>query len=240
LEIGAMKRGFRGYLAIAGGFDVTPVLGSRSTHLRSGLGGWQGRALIAGDRLPLREPTPSSKESYNLPEPDWPSISQETIRVVFGPQDDRFEEETQRLFTSAEFHIHPNSDRMACILDGPPIPIRGPHDILSDGIANGSIQVSGNGRLTVLMADRQTTGGFPKIATVIGPDLRLLAQRRPGEKIRFRSISVQDAEHAVRLAERTFRQLAAARLTTLANEFDSSSEALLSKNLISGVINARH
>ncbi|TBW35355.1 biotin-dependent carboxyltransferase [Siculibacillus lacustris] len=235
LDFGAISDGMYAYLAVAGGFAIEPTLGSLSTHSRSGIGGFHGRALAAGDRLPLLG-APRGPDLC-LPEADRPR-SDGPVRVVLGPQDDHFTAAGVATFLSAGFRVTSRTDRMGAQLDGPAIEHADGHDIVSDGIVNGSIQVPGNGRPIVLLADRQTTGGYPKIATVIGPDLPKIAQRRPGETIRFVAIGAAEAATAVR----DHHRLATGRLTRLrrvartAEDLDSAF--LLGLDLIGGVCSA--
>lgn len=186
LSLGMARQGCRTYLAAAGGFDVPTVLGSRSTDLKCGIGGYQGRALRAGDILKTG-PAPASyekiKENY-APQPEYGSDM--TVRVIEGPQADYFTPQGLDTFYSAPYMVSEQSDRMGCRLNGPSIEsIRGT-DIVSDGVVFGSIQVTSSGHPIVLMADRQTTGGYAKIATVITEDLPLLVQARPGNIIHFK------------------------------------------------------
>ncbi|KTR06375.1 allophanate hydrolase [Aureimonas ureilytica] len=197
LTIGALRGCVWGYLALSGGIDVPPVMGSRSTHLRSGIGGHAGRRLQAGDRLPLGRAAPAPLLALRRPLRQRPAG---TLRVVPGPQDDRFGAEVLRLFLSAPFILSSARDRMAQVLDGPVLAAGGGHDIVSDGTCAGSIQVPASGRPLVLMAERQTTGGYPKIATLASVDLPGLAQRPTGRHVRFRAVSQAEAEDALIVA----------------------------------------
>ncbi|HBF32508.1 biotin-dependent carboxyltransferase family protein [Rhizobium sp.] len=190
LKIGACRQCVWGYLAVAGGFDVTPVLGSRSTHLRSGLGGYRGRKLQAGDQLPLSSQPPAAHRRLGLP---W-KRSSGPIRVIPGPQDDYFSEDVRGVFFSSSFTLSSSRDRMAQILEGPMISAERGHDIVSDGTCPGSIQVPSSGQPIVLMAERQTTGGYPKIATIASIDLPRLAQMPSRQHVRFTAISQAEAE----------------------------------------------
>ncbi|MDO4321507.1 MAG: biotin-dependent carboxyltransferase family protein [Lachnospiraceae bacterium] len=186
LSLGIAKRGCRTYLAAAGGFDVPPVLGSRSTNLKCGFGGYQGRALASGDVLKLGIPgVPYEKIKENrIPCPDYPSDI--IVRVIEGPQAELFTPQGLDTFYSASYTVSEQSDRMGCRLNGTAIESIHGTDIVSDGIVFGSVQVTSSGQPIVLMADRQTTGGYAKIATVITEDLPLLAQARPGDTIYFK------------------------------------------------------
>lgn len=236
LTFGAPGRGLRAWLAVAGGFAVAPMLGSVSTHTRTRLGGLDGNPLAAGDLLPLRAPEPVGRP-LTLPQAHWPRFGG-SIRVVLGPQADSFTEEGLRTFLSATYTLTARADRMGCHLDGPPIAHAEGFNIVSDGIVNGSIQVPGHGRPLILLADRHTTGGYPKIATVISADFGRLAQVRPGETIRFESVTVDEAQSLARDAKSALT----ARLTALvpAGGGDLDSGFLLSCNLIGGVVSANH
>lgn len=190
VSIGALKGATWGYLAISGGIDVSPVLGSRSTHLRTAIGGFEGRALIDGDRLPLGQNSDGNPMHMTqvLPRHHRP------ICVVPGPQDDYFAQETMEMFFSRPFRIGSMRDRMAAILDGPPLIAAAGHDIVSDGTRAGSIQVPSSGRAILLMADCQTTGGYPKIATVASADFPRVAQLPSGASFRWRRISPEQAD----------------------------------------------
>lgn len=199
VRIGAMADAVWGYLAISGGIETPVVMGSRSAHLRSGLG----EALKEGAHLPLgacdpRGPTFAVRPpSVELPAPH-------DVRVVLGPQQDHFAPAVLERFVTARFTVTPRRDRMAMVLEGPPLPASGGHDIVSDGTVAGSIQIPGSGQPIVLMAEAQTTGGYPKIATVIGADLPRLAQMPSGTTFRFRPVTRDMAEDiwiARRLAE---------------------------------------
>ncbi|MBO9187525.1 biotin-dependent carboxyltransferase family protein [Rhizobium sp. L80/93] len=197
LAIDALRDCVWGYLAISGGIDTVPVLGSRSTHLRTGLGGYEGRRLEIGDRLPLGDAAPLPNLALRQPF----RRSGGPIRVICGPQDDYFSNAAVETFLEASFVVSAARDRMAQMLDGPPIAADGGHDIVSDGTSAGSIQVPSSGRLIVLMAERQTTGGYPKIATVASVDLPRLAQAVSGRSIRFARIAQEQAEELL-VAER--------------------------------------
>jgi allophanate hydrolase len=154
LKIGALRQAVWGYLAISGGIETPKVLKARSTHLRSALGGYQGRRLAIGDALPLGKAKKSSLLALRKPF----SRSNGPVRVVPGPQAEHFDCAAWRSFLKQPFRVTPSRDRMAQVLDGPAIHAFGGHDIVSDGTVAGSIQVPSSGRLIVLMAERQTTG----------------------------------------------------------------------------------
>lgn len=204
IHVGQAKAGFQAYLALAGGIDLPPVLGSRATYLRGRLGGLEGRALKKGDLLPLgRLPFPLDGLEGQTVRPElMPSFSAEVeVRVILGPQDDCFTPEGIAAFLTGPYQVTPQADRMGYRLEGPKVPHKRGHDIVSDGIPLGGIQVVGEGQPIILLVDRQSTGGYTKIATVISLDIGRVAQARPGDQIRFRQISVAEAHRLLREAE---------------------------------------
>jgi antagonist of KipI len=197
------RDGLRAYLAVTGGIDVPVVLGSRSTYTRSKLGGVDGRPVRAGDALHVAAPRPVLLGgALRLPTSNQPTYGHvHRLRVVPGPQDDRFTADGIRTFLSATFVVTPQSDRMGCRLAGPAIEhVRGA-DIVSDGTPFGAVQVAGDGAPIVLLADRGTAGGYTKIATVIGPDIPQLAQAAPGDTVTFTDVTLDEAYAAVRQEE---------------------------------------
>lgn len=208
LRFGRLRRGFRAYLALAGGWDVPTVMGSRSTLHRAGLGGYAGRPLRHGDLLAAGV-TGTAAAAVTAPylvpplgtvPADWFAyLDESAVRVVPGPQSELFTG-LEPLLTG-EYTVKPDSDRMGVRLDGPRLKAPGGHDIISDGIALGSIQVPADGYPIVMMADHQTAGGYPKPATVITSDLRILAQRKPGDRIRFIAVEARAGARARRQQE---------------------------------------
>ena len=221
LETGAFSAGLRGYLCVQGGIDTPPVLGSRSTDTKCRIGGHDGRALQKGDTLPIGK-TPAGydlnramRAARTLAEKPWllrPRTAHAwlgdqvipLLRAVPGPQDDAFTPDGLRAFFSGLYAVTPDSNRMGVKLSGPAAETKHGSDILSDGIVEGSVQISANGQPILMLADHQTTGGYAKIATVIAPDLSAAAQLRPGEAVAFRPVDVQTA---VRLCRETAQQL---------------------------------
>ena len=210
VTVGAVRRGVRAYLAVAGGIDVPPVLGSRSTHVRAGVGGLDGRPLAGGDRLPVgrTEGDVARWAGRSVPERLRPHRRSGPIRVMAGPQADAFSRRGLRDFFFGRFRVSARADRMGVRLEGPPIRARGGYDIVSEATAPGSVQVTGDGQPLVLLAERPTTGGYPKIATVITADLDVMGQLRPGQWVRFLEVGEAEARRA--LAERQ-RRLEAVR-----------------------------
>ena len=178
------------YLAVEGGVAVPLVLGSASTYVRAGIGGLEGRLLRRDDFVPLGiERAPERIELW-LPTP-LDAARDQPIRVIPGPQQECFAEEAVTVLLSAEFRVSKNTDRMGMRLDGPLLRHRDGWDIVSDAIATGAIQVPGSGQPILLLADHQTTGGYPKIATVISADLPVVGRRRPGDALRFAAVSIE-------------------------------------------------
>jgi biotin-dependent carboxylase-like uncharacterized protein len=191
--------GISAYLAVEGGMGVPTMMGSRATYVRAGLGGLSGGALRTGDAVPLAyEASPERDEvglhgvGFGLPE---------CVRVVLGPQDDHFTDAAIRAFLHATYSVTPASDRMGLRLSGPRLEHSKGFNIVSDGIPPGAIQVPGDGQPIVLLADRQTTGGYPKIAAVISADLPALGRVGPGARLRFAAVTVAEAEMARRMLE---------------------------------------
>jgi biotin-dependent carboxylase-like uncharacterized protein len=212
LSFGEPRDGMRAYLAVAGGIDVPVVLGSRSTYARSKLGGVEGRPIKASDVLQVCGERPVLLGgALQMPEVNRPTYGHShTLRVVLGPQDDRFTAVGIDTFLSSAYTVSPQSDRMGYRLTGPTIEhLRGP-DIVSDGTPFGAVQVAGDGVPIVLLADRGTAGGYTKIATTIGPDLPRLAQALPGDTVRFARVDLEAAYEAVREQERQLASIAAA------------------------------
>jgi antagonist of KipI len=195
---GGARDGLRAYLAVAGGVDVPLVLGSRSTFTRGGLGGIDGRPLRAGDRIKTMGEPPERVEGRRFPRELVPAFGHHhSVRVVLGPQDDAFTADGVATFLSAPYIVSAKSDRIGCRLEGPRVERRGSPDIISDGIPFGAVQVAGDGLPMILVADRGTTGGYTKIATVISADLPRVAQALPGDRISFRAVSLDEAHRAL-------------------------------------------
>jgi len=189
LILGPTKNFARGYLAVAGGVQVQPFLGSASTHLLSALGGFEGRALRKGDVLSLGEPTKKIRKrriSLNVLQSLQPG---RVLRVTEGPQGDQFPGEVWERFLQATFRVTEESDRMGLRLEGPSLAIPGGGKMITEGVCLGAIQVTPSGQPIVLSVEQQTTGGYPKIANVIGVDLHRLGQLRPRDEIRFERTS---------------------------------------------------
>jgi antagonist of KipI len=211
VRFGARRGGARAYLAIEGGIGVPPVLGSRSTHLPSAMGGLDGRPLRAGDRLPLgkrgRESFPLMRGPEKTPDPFFGAGPFFTLRVLPGPQSDRFASDALDVLQSAPYVLDINSNRMGFRLQGPTLRHAGDAEMLSDATPVGAIQVPAGGQPILLMADRQTTGGYPNIATVISADIGLAGQLAPGDSISFVVCNLREAMAALIAREQALMAL---------------------------------
>jgi antagonist of KipI len=212
LAVDAPTNGARAWLAVSGGLDVPVVLGSRATDLRGNFGGFEGRALRDGDLLPLGAPERRRLQCGGSWVSDWAApanwaatASQDAVlRVVRGPDWDRFSAEAQRSLLSAPFSVTPESDRMGAQLEGAELKRDEENDLLSEAVVPGTLQVPPNGQPILLLADCQTIGGYPKIAHVITVDLPIAAQLGPGRAVRFQEVPVAAARDLLRQREEDF------------------------------------
>jgi biotin-dependent carboxylase-like uncharacterized protein len=195
LKFGSARTGSRGYIAFSSYLDIPVVMGSRCTNMKSSLGGFKGRKLQQDDYIGFR-----IKRRYlpfflsrKLDINEFDQMDAE-LRVVMGPQDDLFTKQGIETFLNNEYTVTSDFDRMGCRLDGPFIASKDGSDIISDGIAFGAIQVPAHGKPIILLSDRQTTGGYAKIATLASVDIPKLVQRKIDDKVRFRAITVQEAQ----------------------------------------------
>ncbi|WP_281885078.1 biotin-dependent carboxyltransferase family protein [Paenibacillus sp. YYML68] len=229
LRIGAARAGVRAYLAVAGGFAVPAVLASRSTHARARLGGFAGRPLAPGDRLPLGAlprrsaalmawlAARAAASDKLLAAAPWalaegakpPYAEHPAVRAVRGREAERFETAGLEAFFGAPYRLSPQSDRMGCRLEGPRLALQEPLEMLSEAVVPGTVQVPPDGQPIVLLADAQTTGGYPRIAQVAAVDLPLVAQARPGARLRFIEITHREAERLYLEREQLLVSLAA-------------------------------
>jgi len=227
---GAAGPGARVYLAVAGGLAVPKVLGGFGTYVRGRFGGFGGRPLAAGDRLPVGRPS-AEAEAFastaaavfrNSAEPAWTvpwsatvyssfwrPVDEPVLRVMMGPEAQWFTEESLRAFVQERFRVSPASDRMGCRLEGPVLRLAEPREMASTAVMFGTIQVPPNGRPVLLSADCQTTGGYPRIAQVISADWPVVGQLRPGDVVRFEPVTAEEAETALFEEERALRELEA-------------------------------
>lgn len=207
LKFGRIVLGARAYVAVAGGILTTPVLGSRATHLVCRMGGFEGRAVLPGDRLPvLARPTPRPlRKAVGL---NLPTGGRARLRVVAGPQDDWFHADAFTAMAGVSFRVSPRSNRMGYRLEGPPLERTREGELISEPVGMGAIQVPAAGEPILLMADRQTAGGYPKIGHVISADLPLAGQLAPGDFIQFILCTRQDAVTALIARERQLLRFA--------------------------------
>ena len=202
LKFSVPKSGCRAFIAFAGGLDVPQVMGSRSTYMKAKIGGLDGRKLAKDDVIPFRAPKAALKDMADRHlYPEFQAQKNYRIRVVMGPQDDYFTAEGIDTFLSKTYTVTQEFDRMGCRLEGDVIAHKVGGDIISDGISFGAIQIPSSGQPIIMLADRQTTGGYTKIANVITADFRIMAQLKAGDKVHFEKISVQDAQNIL-LAQR--------------------------------------
>jgi biotin-dependent carboxylase-like uncharacterized protein len=230
LKLGVARGGSFSYLAIEGGIAGEPMFGSLAVNARAGLGSPYPRPLQAGDELQVAVASGAPERRIDLP-----VALVGPIRVVMGPQDDEFGDGLN-LFLDSEWKISATSDRMGYRLEGPVIKHLHGHNIVSDGTVNGSIQVSGNGQPIVLMSDRGTSGGYPKIATVITADFGRFAQIPAGTGFRFKAIGIAEAQGEARQFAELLRSLPD-RIRPI-ESFDLNIEALRDANVAGAAVSA--
>lgn len=221
------------YLAVEGGIAAPLCLGSASTYVPSRIGGLNGGLLQPGDILPVQIGDTAQRPERMLAQPFGAELDA-SIRVALGPQNDHFTEEAIATLLSSDYTISPHADRMGFRLQGPKLQHVKGFNIVSDGIIAGSIQVPGSGEPIVLLADAQTTGGYPKIATIISADVPVIGRRRPGARVRFTAVTQEEGEAARRTQEQEIMQsIADMRDSAQAQGLDRA--ALYSANLVGGV-----
>jgi antagonist of KipI len=207
VQFGRRRAGARAYLAIAGGVQTPPVLRSRATHVVSAMGGFEGRALMAGDRVPIQA-TPAPGTVRRASGLTLPASGRARLRLLPGPQSEWFDAAAHRALTSVSFRVSPRSNRMGYRLEGPPL-VRGRSDeAISAPLAFGTVQVPAAGEPILLMADRQTAGGYPQIASVIAAEWPVAGQLAPGDFIEFAFCTRQDAAAALIARERPLLRIA--------------------------------
>lgn len=209
LSFGSAVSGLRTYIAVVGGIDVPVVMGSRSTNLSSGFGGYQGRPLKKNDILSSKKHPDSLPRDVRIFDADWiPAYPGSWfLRVIWGPQDDHFPGESRNRFLSASYKMSSNSDRTGIRLQGPAIRQKPDIEasIISEGVISGSVQIPGDGKPIIILGET-VTGGYRKIATVIAADLPLLGQIKPGDAVRFRAVSLEEAHQALAGVEEKIRK----------------------------------
>ena len=194
LKLRAARTGCRTYVAFAGGLDVPEVMGSRATGVQNRVGGLEGRKLAKGDELPFLAPkTALPRMEERRTSHPMPAGKERVLRVILGPQDDAFTQQGLDTFLGQPYQVTNDFDRMGCRLDGPVIQQKVDGNIISDGMVTGAVQVPTSGLPIIMLAERQTVGGYTKIATVITADLPVIGQCRPGDTIRFQSVPVSQA-----------------------------------------------
>ncbi|MDD5545037.1 MAG: biotin-dependent carboxyltransferase family protein [Acidobacteriia bacterium] len=207
LNFGPCRSGCRTYLSIGGGFDVPEVLGSRSTHVRTQLGGLEGRALRKGDVLRHGENrTNSAPRAFESPMVHQ-ILTSKILRILPGPQSDRVEPESLKIFEQQKYRVSTRSDRMGIRFEGASLRHLGGADIVSDALPYGTIQLPADGLPILLTADRQTTGGYPKIAILVTADFPVAGQLKPGDEVKFQGISSIDSTLALRTLEAALNSL---------------------------------
>ncbi len=231
LKLGMARGGSFSYLAIEGGIAGEPMFGSLAVNARAGLGSPYPRPLQAGDELQAAAGSGAAERRIELP-----TAVAGPIRVVMGPQDDEFDDDDIKLFQDSEWKISATSDRMGYRLEGPGMRHLHGHNIVSDGTVNGSIQVPGNGQPIVLMSDRGTSGGYPKIATVITADFGRFAQIAAGTAFRFKAVSMAEAQAEARKFAELLRTLPD-RLRPV-ESFELNIEALQDANVAGAAVSA--
>jgi biotin-dependent carboxylase-like uncharacterized protein len=231
LTLGFARGGSFSYLAIEGGISGEPVFGSLAVNARAGLGSPYPRPLQAGDELQTAAASGAAERRIGLP-----AAADAAIRVVMGPQDDEFDDIQKKLFLDSEWKISATSDRMGYRLEGPVIKHLHGHNIVSDGTVDGSIQVPGNGAPIVLMPDRGTSGGYPKIATLISADFGRFAQTPAGKVFQFKAVGMAEAQNEARKFAELLRALPD-RLRAI-ESFDLNIEALHDANLAGSAVSA--
>jgi len=235
IRVGSLRNGACLYVAVEGGFAVDSVLGSVATDSRGKMGGWKGRAIIDGDLLPLCRISATERRECRIGDLDLDTTAR--FRTVLGPQSGHFGPDEIDRFFANEYVVTAGSNRMGLRLEGTPVRHLGSFNIVSDAIVTGSIQVSGSGQPIVLLADHQTTGGYPKIATVISADLPALGRLTVGSKMTFTPVTIEEATAARRQLLTTLDQIAQ-RIVPVQTALVDVAARLLEFNLISGVCDA--
>ncbi len=212
--------GCRAYVAFAGGFAVPEIMGSKSTYLKAGIGGFHGRALQKGDLIECGEMNKDNQYIFSKAGSmvggfswfvDYSQLicfeQEQTIRVIKGLEFDRFDDDSKRLLFSQPFTVTTQSDRMGYRLEGPVLQLEKEFELLSEGVTQGTVQIPPNGNPIILMADRQTTGGYPKMAQILSADLASVAQLRPKAKVYFKEVTHEEAESEFLAKERILDEI---------------------------------
>ncbi|WP_421378778.1 biotin-dependent carboxyltransferase family protein [Bacillus salacetis] len=211
LRFGTASAGMRAYIAFKGGLKIDQQLGSSSTNTLAKVGGFKGRSLKAGDKIELNTKSLiDEKVDWSLSSSLFSYLEKRELRVLKNRQWDWFSEEAQTRFLSEKFTIQQDSDRMGYRLTGPALSLKKPQELLTEGIAMGSIQVPSSGQPIILMADSQPTGGYPKIANIISADLPIIAQLKPNETLTFKEVTLEAAYEALKKTESEMKIVKAA------------------------------
>lgn len=209
LSFGAVVKGCRSYLTVIGGFDLPKVLGSCATYLKAGFGGYKGRALKAEDELSFKkkyEPT-GAVFNWSADLKLYPDLDDYQIRVMKGPEYELFTDQSKEDLFKGSYLITKEADRMGYRLEGSPLATTEPLEMLSSAVSFGTVQVTPNGSAILLMADHQTTGGYPRALQVIIVDLTKLAQMKSGQQIRFKQVTLAEAHNALQQRIKQLKQL---------------------------------
>jgi antagonist of KipI len=201
LRVGPTRGGARCYLCVQGAISVLPLMGSASTHVLSGIGGFEGRALRKGDRLPVGAPSARFRERTTAASAIERLSPRKVLRFTPGPQNDWFPESSRRLLCEATYRVREESNRMGLRLDGPPIATSSEEEMITEGVSLGAIQVPPGGHPIIVFVEQQTTGGYPKIANVISADFHSLGQLRPRDEIRFERVEMETARRLLKEQE---------------------------------------
>lgn len=209
LSFGAAVKGSRTYLTVFGGFKLSPVLGSYATYLKAGIGGYKGRALKNEDELSFNKPYNGAERVFNwsLDLKLYPDLDDNVIRVMKGPEYELFRDESLSALLAEKYLITKEADRMGYRLQGPAVQMKETKEMLSSAVCFGTVQVTASGSAIILMADHQTTGGYPRVLQVITADLTRLAQMKSGQQIRFKLVTLTEAHEELLLREKQTRQL---------------------------------
>lgn len=218
LSFNSVNKGMRAYMAVMGGIDVPQVMGSKSTYLMGKIGGYKGRKLSEGDVIATNKLlNPLNYQFRSIPRDLIPNYTEShEIRVIMGPEDEAFTAKGIEAFLNSPYKLTTQLDRMGYRLEGQAIEHKNSADIVSAGINWGAIQVPGHGQPIIMMSDRQTTGGYTKIANVISVDLHYLAQLKPGDSITFKKISIEKAHELLIEQEQ--------RIVRLINSFSNNAD----------------
>ncbi|KGK89360.1 biotin-dependent carboxyltransferase family protein [Clostridium sp. HMP27] len=230
LGFGQIKNGCRSYIAFAGGIQVKKVMGSGSTYVKARIGGLNGGNLKSGDIIKIGnlEDNLTSTKYRKLPNKYIPTYSNNIeVRVILGPQDDYFTEKGMEKFLSSEYKVTNECDRMGYRLEGEAIEHTNGGDIISDGINFGAIQIPSHGQPIIMMADRQTAGGYTKIANIISIDLPKIAQAKPGDCITFKKVTIYEAQRLLKEVEEDIKTI---KKNCISENIIKTSEILLRVN----------